>query len=32
LDWDSNKFQPTRKVVSAYKLTGKNITNQLSLF
>ena len=32
LDWDSNKFQPTRKVVSAYKLIGKNITNQLSLF
>ena len=32
LDWDSNKFQPTRKVVGAYKLIGKNITNQLSLF
>tara|TARA_R110000744_G_scaffold162277_1_gene278884 strand:+ start:121 stop:621 length:501 start_codon:yes stop_codon:yes gene_type:complete len=32
LDWDSNKFQPTRKVVGAYKLIGKNIANQLSLF
>tara|TARA_R110002050_G_scaffold258876_4_gene398219 strand:+ start:2119 stop:2622 length:504 start_codon:yes stop_codon:yes gene_type:complete len=32
LDWESNKFQPTRKVVSAYKLTAKNLTNQLSLF
>lgn len=32
LDWDSNKFQPTRKVVNAYKLTGKSISNQLSLF
>jgi hypothetical protein len=32
LDWDSNKFQPTRKVVSAYKLVSKNTSGQLSLF
>jgi hypothetical protein len=32
LDWDSNKFQPTRKVVGAYKLISKKVTNQLSLF
>jgi len=32
LDWDNNKFQPTRKVVSAYKLISKKSSNQLSLF
>lgn len=32
LDWDSNKFQPTRKVVSAYRLNSKNLSGQLSLF
>ena len=32
LDWDSNKFQPTRKVVSAYRLDSKNLSGQLSLF
>ena len=32
LDWDSNKFQPTRKVVSAYRLDNKNLSGQLSLF
>jgi hypothetical protein len=32
LDWDSNKFQPTRKVVSAYRLSTKSIDNQLTLF
>ena len=32
LDWDSNKFQPTRKVVSAYRLSTKGIDNQLTLF
>jgi hypothetical protein len=33
LDWDSNKFLPTRKVQSAYKLTPKKVEGlQLSLF
>ena len=32
LDWDTNKFQPTRKVVSAYRLDSKNLSGQLSLF
>ena len=32
LDWDSNKFQPTRKVVSAYRLDNKKLSGQLSLF
>jgi len=32
LDWDSNKFQPTRKVVSAYRLNSKSLSGQLSLF
>lgn len=32
LDWDSNKFQPTRKVVSAYRLDNKSLSGQLSLF
>ena len=32
LDWDTNKFQPTRKVVSAYRLDSKSLSGQLSLF
>ena len=33
LDWDSNKFLPTRKVQAAYKLTPKKVEGlQLSLF
>ena len=35
LDWDTNKFLPTRKVQSAYKLTPKSsnhIGKQLNLF
>ena len=33
LDWENNKFEPTRKVMSAYKFTEKkNDPVQLSLF
>ena len=35
LDWDSNKFQPTRKVQDAYELkslTKNKVGTQLSLF
>lgn len=32
LDWDSNKFEPTRKVMDAYKLVDNNQSVQLSLF
>ena len=35
LDWDTNKFLPTRKVQSAYKLTpksGNHMGKQLNLF
>lgn len=32
-DWNNNKFQPTRKVQSAYKIEGEKIKDiQLSLF
>ena len=32
MDWDSNKFEPTRKVMDAYELKNKNQAVQLSLF
>lgn len=32
LDWDNNKFEPTRKVMDAYKIEEKPQTVQLSLF
>ena len=32
LDWDNNKFEPTRKVVSAYQIEQKPEVVQLSLF
>ena len=32
LDWDNNKFEPTRKVMDAYKLVDNNQSVQLSLF
>ena len=33
LDWENNKFEPTRKVMGAYKFTEKNNgSTQLSLF
>lgn len=32
LDWSSNKFEPTRKVMDAYKIVEKPVTTQLSLF
>lgn len=32
LDWENNKFEPTRKVMGAYKFTEKNAVTQLSLF
>ena len=32
LDWENNKFEPTRKVMDAYKLVEKNQPIQLSLF
>jgi hypothetical protein len=31
-DWNNNKFEPTRKVMAAYKFTEKNAVTQLSLF
>ena len=32
LDWNSNKFLPTRKVQAAYEVIGEEISNQLTLF
>ena len=32
LDWENNKFEPTRKVMGAYKITEKSSVTQLSLF
>jgi len=32
LDWENNKFEPTRKVMDAYKLVDNNQSVQLSLF
>lgn len=32
LDWDANKFQPTRKVMDAYELVEKKQEVQLQLF
>lgn len=32
LDWDNNKFEPTRKVMDAYEINEKPQTVQLSLF
>lgn len=32
LDWENNKFEPTRKVMGAYKFTEKSPVTQLSLF
>lgn len=32
MDWESNKFEPTRKVVDVYKLEEKPQSIQLSLF
>jgi hypothetical protein len=32
MDWDNNKFEPTRKVMEAYELKNKNQAVQLSLF
>ena len=32
LDWENNKFEPTRKVMGAYKFTEKETVTQLSLF
>lgn len=32
LDWDNNKFEPTRKVMDAYQIDEKPQTVQLSLF
>ena len=31
-DWNSNKFKPTTKVLSAYELIEKENSGQLSLF
>jgi hypothetical protein len=32
LDWENNKFEPTRKVMSAYQVEAKPQVTQLSLF
>lgn len=32
LDWDNNKFEPTRKVMDAYQIDEKIKEVQLSLF
>ena len=32
MDWNSNKFLPTRKIQGAYKIDSKEIDNQLKLF
>ena len=32
MDWNSNKFLPTRKIQGAYKIDSKEVDNQLKLF
>ena len=32
MDWNSNKFLPTRKIQGAYKIENKVVDNQLKLF
>jgi len=32
MDWNSNKFKPTRKIEAAYKIQNSKIGNQLKLF
>ena len=32
MDWNSNKFLPTRKIQGAYKIESKEVDNQLKLF
>ena len=32
MDWNSNKFLPTRKIQGAYKIDSKKVDNQLKLF
>ena len=32
MDWNSNKFLPTRKIQGAYKIDSKEVNNQLKLF
>ena len=32
MDWNSNKFLPTRKIQGAYKIENKQVDNQLKLF